>query len=82
MKTQLTDELTEQEIIPLTLAPVLIAALSFMAVLFATLVMPATCSGTVTETCALGTTVAISAIFAIVGLWVVHTLRSMPEPSP
>lgn len=82
MTAQITDELTEQEIIPLTLAPVLIGGLSFMAVLVASLVMPATCSETVTQHCALGTTVAVSALFAVVGLFVVHTLRSMPEPSP
>lgn len=82
MKHQITDELTEQEVIPLTLAPLLVGGFSLMAIFIASAVMPATCSNPLTQSCALGTTAFISVLLSVVGLWACHTLRGpaqLPE---
>ncbi|WP_320201768.1 hypothetical protein RMR16_026685 (plasmid) [Agrobacterium sp. rho-13.3] len=81
MNHQITDEFTEQEVIPLTLAPLLVGGFSLMAIFVASAVMPATCSNPLTESCALTTTVIISALLAVVGLWACHTLRGPTLPT-
>lgn len=68
--------------VPLGVAPVIIGVLAFFATIAASFTLPAVCAGSFTQPCALGFTFCVSAVFAVVGLWVCHTLRSHPADGP